>query len=319
MEKVGLMTSRSVQRAVVAALPWVLLAIGTWLVVSQVSRPAFLIKAGDVKARVGCIALAMTAIVISGGIDLSVGSMLALCSVVMASLWQSGLSPAIAAVIAVAVGVLAGAGNGGLVIFGLSPLVATLATMAFYRGLAVTLAGGQKITKFETEPMIDPDLFGWPGEYWFLAVVFVVALAAIHFTRFGRWCFAIGDNPVAARYAAVPVRRTQFWLYVASGFVTGVLAVIYTLRKGANPEEHAGVELEAIACVVVGGTLITGGRGGITWTLLGIMVVSSLDMGLKLLSSSVSFFTAEARLMVIGLLLILVAVANKRVAGDAER
>ena len=313
------MTSRSIQRAIVAALPWVLLAIGIWLVVSQVSRPAFLIKAGDVKARVGCIAVVMTAIVISGGIDLSVGSMLALCSVVMASLWQMGVSPEVAALAAIAVGIAAGAGNGGLVNFGLSPLVATLATMAFYRGLAVTLAGGQKITNFETDPIIDFDLFGWPGEYSLLVAVFFGALTAIHFTRFGRWCFAIGDNAIAARYAAVPVKWTQFWLYVASGFVTGVLAVIYTLRKGANPQEHAGLELEAIACVVVGGTLVTGGRGGITWTLLGIMVISSLDMGLKLLSSSVIFFTAEARLMVIGLLLILIAVANKWVAGDAER
>ena len=304
------MTSRSIQRAIVAALPWVLLAIGIWLVVSQVSRPAFLIKAGDVKARVGCIAVV---------IDLSVGSMLALCSVVMASLWQMGVSPEVAALAAIAVGVAAGAGNGGLVNFGLSPLVATLATMAFYRGLAVTLAGGQKITNFETDPIIAFDLFGWPGEYSLLVAVFFVALTAIHFTRFGRWCFAIGDNAIAARYAAVPVKWTQFWLYVASGFVTGVLAVIYTLRKGANPQEHAGLELEAIACVVVGGTLVTGGRGGITWTLLGIMVISSLDMGLKLLSSSVILFTAESRLMVIGLLLILIAVANKWVAGDAER
>ena len=313
------MTRRSIQHVIVAGLPWVLLAIGVWLVVSQVSRPSFLIKAGDVKARVGCIAVVMTAIVISGGIDLSVGSILALSSVVMGSLWQMGLSPEIAAVAAIAVGVLAGACNGGLVNFGMPPLVATLATMAFYRGLAVTLAGGKKITKFEADPIVELDWFGWPGEYWLLAVVFCIGLTAIHFTRFGRWCFAIGDNAIASRYAAIPVMWTQFWLYVGSGFVTGVLAVIYTLRKGANPEEHAGLELEAIACVVVGGTLITGGRGGILKTLLGIMVVASLDMGLKLLSSSVRFFTAEARLMVIGLLLIIIAVANKWVVGDAER
>ena len=313
------MNRRSIKRIVVAALPWILLAIGVWLVVSQVARPAFLIKAGDVKARVGCIAVVMTAIVISGGIDLSVGSMLALSSVVMASLWQMGVTPELAAMAAVAVGLLAGAGNGCLVMFGLSPLVATLATMAFYRGLAVTLAGGQKITKFDVEPMMSVDFFGWPGEYWLLVAVFLITLVLIHCTRFGRWCFAIGDNPIAAQYAAIPVKRTQFWLYVASGLVTGLLAVIYTLRKGANPEEHTGLELEAIACVVVGGTLITGGRGGVTWTALGILVVASLDMGLKLLSSSVSFFTAEARLMVIGLLLILIAVANKWVVDDADR
>jgi ribose/xylose/arabinose/galactoside ABC-type transport system permease subunit len=261
----------------------------------------------------------MTAIVISGGIDLSVGSMLALASVVMASLWSRGLSPELAAVAALATGFAAGACNGGLVSFGLSPLVATLATMAFYRGLAVTLAAGKKITEFASDPLIDFGFLGWPGEYWLLLLLSALALLTIHFTRFGRWCFAIGDNPLAARYAAVPVHWTQFWLYVASGLVAGMLAIIYTIRKGANPEEHAGLELEAIACVVVGGTLITGGRGGIPWTMLGIAVIASLDMGLKLLSSSVSFLTAEARLMVIGSLLIVIAVGNKWVAGEDER
>ena len=309
----------TVKRTIAAILPWFLLAIGIWLVASQVSRPSFLVKAGDVKARVGCIALVMTAIVITGGIDLSVGSMLALSTVVMASLWNMGLSPEIAALAALATGLAAGAGNGVLVSFGLSPLVATLATMAFYRGLAVTLAGGKKITEFETEPMFDFNFMGWPGEYWLLMLLSVFALVTIHFTRFGRWCFAIGDNPLAARYAAVPVKWTQFWLYVASGLVAGMLAIIYTMRKGANPEEHAGLELEAVACVVVGGTLITGGRGGIALTLLGIAVVTSLDMGLRLLSSSVSFLNAEARLMVIGSLLILIAVGNKWVASEDER
>jgi rhamnose transport system permease protein len=304
---------------IAAALPWLLLAIGVWLVASQVSRPAFLIKAGDVKARVGCIAMVMTAIVITGGIDLSVGSMLALATVVMASLWTAGVSPELAGCAALATGLAAGACNGGLVCLGLSPLVATLATMAFYRGLAVTLAGGRKITDFEVEPLLDPNFMGWPGEYWLLLLLFAIALVTVHFTRLGRWCFAIGDNSIAARYAATPVKWTQFWLYVASGSVAGMLAVIYTIRKGANPEEHAGLELEAVACVVVGGTLITGGRGGIARTLLGIAVVASLDMGLKLLSGSVSFFTAEARLMVIGSLLILIAVGNQWVADDDER
>ena len=157
------MNRRAIQRALVATLPWLLLIVGIWLVASQVSRPSFLVKAGDVKARVGCIAVIMTAIVISGGIDLSVGSMVALSSVVMASLWQVGLPPEVAGIAAVAVGVVAGAGNGGLVNFGLSPLVATLATMAFYRGLAVTLAGGQKINKFEVEPIFVADAFGLRG------------------------------------------------------------------------------------------------------------------------------------------------------------
>lgn len=116
---------------------------------------------------------------------------------------------------------------------------------------------------------------------------------------------------MAARFAAVPIYWTQWWLYTASGLVAGLLAVVYTTRQGANPTEHQGIELGAIACVVVGGTLITGGRGGIGLTLLGLAVMSSLDIGLSFLSFRVSFLTADARLMVIGALLILIAVGNE--------
>ena len=313
------MTRQTLLRGIATLLPWALLAIGVWLVFSQVSRPAFLIQAGDVKARVGCLALVMTMIVITGGIDLSVGSVLALASVVMALLWESGFSPEVAAAVGVLTGVAAGVGNGILVTVGLSPLVATLATMAFYRGLAVTLAGGEKITGF-APPAWDLRRFaGLPTEYWLLLFLFITTTLLLHGTRFGRRCFAIGDNPLAARYAAIPVKWTQFCLYVASGLVAGLLAVIYTMRKGANPEAHAGLELESIACVVVGGTLITGGRGATWLTLLGLAVITSLDLGLELLDSSVGIFKADARLMLIGGLLILVAVGNQWVARHDER
>ncbi|HAY80981.1 MAG TPA: ABC transporter permease [Planctomycetaceae bacterium] len=309
---------RWIRRAAIL-LPWALLALGVWLVWSQVSRPAFLIQAGDVKARVGCLALVMTMIVITGGIDLSVGSVLALASVVMALVWESGYSVGLAAGAGILTGVVAGIGNGTLVTVGMSPLVATLATMAFFRGLAVTFAGGDKITDFDDPGWNLQRLAGWPTEYWLLLVLFLTTTLLLHGTRFGRRCFAIGDNPQAARYAAIPVKGTQFWLYVASGLVAGLLAVIYTMRKGANPEAHAGLELEAIACVVVGGTLITGGRGATWLTLLGLAVIASLDLGLELLDSSVGIFKADARLMLIGGLLILVAIFNQWVFRHQER
>ncbi|MBI81789.1 MAG: ABC transporter permease [Planctomycetaceae bacterium] len=300
-------------------LPWLLLALSLWLVFSQVERPAALVNVGVQWARVGALAIVMTAIILTGGIDLSVGSMIALSSIVMGMLWNAGWPAEVASVLAVLVGGAAGSVNGLLVVLGLSPLVATLATMAFYSGLALMLCGGEKITKLPAPAIDTSQVAGWPSEYWVLALVFAAAMLVVHGTRFGRWCYAIGDNPIAARFAALPVRRTQWWLYTASGLVAGLLAVAYTVRKGAIPDAHQGIELEAIACVVVGGTLITGGRGGIPQTLLGIVVIANIDIGLFFLSGRFKFIGAEARLMVVGVLLIVVAMWNEWLARSDDR
>ena len=300
-------------------LPWLLLLLSLGLVCFQVERPTALVSLGVPWARVGALAIVMTAIILTGGIDLSVGSMMALSSMVMGLLRQAGWPAEAAGGAAILVGVAAGGANGGLVVLGLSPLVATLATMAFYSGLAMMLCGGEKITKLPS-PAVDMSQFaGWPSEYWILGFVFAISLLIVHGTRFGRWCYAIGDNPIAARFSAVPVQRTQWWLYMASGLVAGLLAVTYTVRKGAIPNAHQGIELEAIACVVVGGTLITGGRGGILQTLLGILVVANIDIGLVFLSGGFKFIGADARLMVVGVLLIVVAVWNEWMARAAVR
>ena len=299
-------------------LPWLLLAVGVILVMKGTDNPGGLIDFGDQWALIGALAIVMTAIVLTGGIDLSVGSMVALSSVAIGVLWQQGWSLPVACGAAVVVGMLAGALNGTLVVIGLSPLVATLATMAFYSGLAMMLSGAEKITEFA---LGTAHLGGLPGEYWVLAMTFIVAVIIIHFTRFGRWCFVIGDNKLAATFAAVPVQRTQWLLYTACGLVAGVLAVIYTIRNGAIPDGQQGVELKAIACVVVGGSLITGGRGGIPFTLLGLAVLATVDMGLQFLSSNPhirDYVKAEARLVVVGILLIAVAVWNQWTAREDE-
>jgi rhamnose transport system permease protein len=310
--------SHSWKRALATLFPWCLLACGIILVATQVERPGALVHLGVQKARIGALAAVMTAIILTGGIDLSVGSMVALSSVVMGVVWNAGVPAEVAALTAIAAGFTAGATNGVLVVIGLSPLVATLATMAFYSGLAMLLSGARKITEFP-ETWLDACTFGGvPNEYWLLLATFVVAIVIVHGTRFGNWCYAIGDNPIAARFAAVPVNWTQWWLYAASGLVAGFLAVVYTMRQGANPTAHQGLELQVIACVVVGGTLITGGRGSIPRTLLGLAVISSLDIGLSFLSFKVEFLTADARLMVIGALLVLVAVGNEWLARSRE-
>ncbi len=299
-------------------LPWCLLALALALVFSQVKRPALLVSVWVPWVEVGTLAFVMTAIILTGGIDLSVGSVVALSGMIQAVLWQDwGWSIQAAAAGALLTGALAGGFNGLLVVAGLSPLVATLATMALYRGLAITVAGGDRIAGFPQSFLDMGNILGIPSQFWLAGLVFLGMLLLVHHTRFGRWCFAMGDNRPASRFAAVPVNKVDGVLYTISGLVAAAVAVLGAMRHDvAIPDAHIGTELQVIACVVVGGTLITGGRGSVLRSLLGLAVISHLDVGLQFLSSRLSWLTAESRLIVIGVLVIVVAVWNQRSQKD---
>ena len=308
------MSSQALRRIIAISLPVLLLLAGLVLVLSQTSRPLLLLRVLVPWAEVGALAIVMTAIILTGGIDLSVGSSAALSGVVLGSLYQEAGWPIGLSVFgAIVAGTGAGALNGGLVVAGLSPLVATLATMAFFRGLAMIISDTQRVTGFPESFCELSRLGGVSTQFWLLGVVAVSGLVVVHATIFGRWCFAVGDNRTAARFAAVPDRRVDFALYTVSGLVASLVAIATCMQHDtAVPDAFRGVELQVIACVVVGGTLITGGRGGVLQTLVGLGVVALLDIGLNLLSSRVSFLTAESRLVTTGLLLIGLAVWNER-------
>lgn len=295
------------------ALPWFLLALSLAVIFQQANRPAALIQVWVPWAEVGMIALAMTPIILAGGIDLSAGGILVLAATLLGFLWQQYNLPIWWCVpVVLLCGTLAGLGNGMLVNLSISPLVATLATMAFYNGLAMWVSNAQRVTGF-------PDTFlrwgTWgsiPLPLVFLPLVFLVVYLAVHHTVIGRWCLAMGDNRAAARAAGVPVAGVQWLLYASSGLVAALVAVLYVmLRNAAVPDAHRGIELKAIACVVVGGTLITGGRGGAAGTLLGVAVLSSLDVALGFLHGRLAGLTAEARMVVFGILLVTVAIGNQ--------
>lgn len=321
------MTGGRWQGVLVNLLPWLLLAAALALVFRQVQRPSALLQLWRGWAEIGVLASVMTAILLTGGIDLSVGSTIALCGMVVGVLWQRYDWPIeLAAVAGVACGFAAGAVNGSLVVMGIAPLVATLATMAFYAGLAMAISGGDRIVGL-------PDGFTWigqgkllalPNQLWLLGAGFLAAYVVVHHTRHGRYLYAIGENRLAARFAAVPVARVDWTLYALSGLVAGVVALAYTSRGGAAvPRPQAGYELQVIACVVLGGTRVTGGAGGIGRTLLGLAVLSHLQIGLGLLGSfklhvpwsdSAWVLTAHSRSIVIGVLLVAAAVWNERLA-----
>lgn len=294
------------------ALPWLLLAIALSLVFSQVSRPALLLRVWAPWAEIGTLALALTAIILTAGIDLSVGAIVALASIVLGALWQLGCPWVVAVGGALGTGLLCGCLNGTIVACGVSPLVATLATMALFRGLAMLIAGTERMAGFPAALTSWRTTGGVPSQFLLLAAAGLLFYLLVHHLPFGRCLYAMGENRVAAEFSAIPVRRMEWRLYALSGLVAGLVAVFYTVaRDAAVPDAMRGAELQAIACVVVGGTAITGGRGGIPRTLLGLMVVANLDIGLQFLSTRFEFLTAESRLVVIGILLIAVATWNE--------
>ena len=311
--------------------PWLLFVATAILVLSQLPRPLAVLPLWRQWAEVGALACAMTAIMLTGGIDLSVGSMIALCGMVVGLLWRDwGWPIGMAALAGVATGFVAGACNGGLVLLGIAPLVATLATMGLYAGLAMALAGGQRIAGLpESFTWLGQgSTFGLPNQLYLLATVALASFVVVRHTRFGRYLYAIGDNRTAATFAAIPVRRVEWTLYAASGLIAGLVALAYAARGGAAvPTAGAGRELHVIACVVLGGTRVTGGAGGIGRTLLGLAILANLEIGLSLMSNSSwtlpwsdqSFrLNANGRLVIVGLLVILIAVWNERVAQARE-
>jgi ribose/xylose/arabinose/galactoside ABC-type transport system permease subunit len=230
------------------------------------------------------LALALTPVILTGGIDLSVGSATVLSAVVAGVLIRDAGWPWPAAVAAaVATGLVAGLGNGLLVALGVVPLVATLATRELFRGIATAVSGGERVSglpsamehAWRTRPG------GLPLPLAVFGVLGFITYAAVHHTRFGRMVFAAGDNEDAARFAGVPVRRLKAALYTAAGLAAGLCGAAEVMHhRAAAVHVGQGLELTAIACVVLGGVRVTGGHGHVGGTLLGIVTVVVLLEGL---------------------------------------
>ena len=239
--------------------------------------------------EIGLLALALTPIIITGGIDLSVGSMMGLAAVVMGMLWRdAGVPLALAAALALLVGVLGGGLNAVMITrLGFPPLIVTLGTFSLFRGTAEGLTRGIE------------NYSGFPAGFLFLGQGYVggivpaqlfVLLAALagyawwlHRTSYGRSLYAIGFSPEGARYAGIPVARRLALVYVLSGLAASIAAVIYVAHLGqAKSDAGTGYELMAITAVVLGGASIFGGRGTVLGTVLGLFGIVILQNGLRL-------------------------------------
>lgn len=239
--------------------------------------------------ELGLLSLALTPIIITGGIDLSVGSMLGLCAVVLGMLWRDAHVPLpIAIVLSLLVGCGCGFLNGILIGgLGLPPLIVTLGTFSLYRGIAEGMTRGiENYSGFGQEFLfLGQGYIGGvlPPQLLVLAVATTLTAWLLHRTSFGRSLYAMGFSPEGARFAGIPVRRRLIVIYIVSGFAASAAAVIYVAHLGqAKSDAATGYELSAITAVVLGGASICGGRGTVLGTILGLYALVVLQNGLRL-------------------------------------
>lgn len=237
-------------------------------------------------AVIGILSVGMTFVILTGGIDLGIGSVIALGGVVSAMTAVATGSVPLGFAAAVAIGVAWGIFNGSFVAYlKVPPFVVTLAVLTVARGLAYIISEGRSIGNL-------PDTFAWLGKSSVLGIPLSILLMAESFvigwfiltnTRFGRHIYAVGGNSEASFLAGINVKAMLFWVYVLNGLLTGIAAVVLASRLGAGvPNSGEQYELDVIAAVVVGGTSLSGGRGSVIFTLFGAIFIGILNNGLNL-------------------------------------
>ena len=260
------------------------------------------------------VAAGMTFVIISGGIDLSVGSVLALSGIVLASLLQAGAGLPVALTLALASAAACGLLNGLFVTMGrLPPFIATLGMMSVARGVALILAEGRPISGFgESFRLIATARpLGIPAPVLITLLVYALAHLALAHTVFGRSIYAIGGNEEASRLSGVPVRLHKTGAYGVCGLTSGVAAVVLTARlNSAQPTAGIMYELDAIAATVIGGTSLFGGEGTLVGALIGALIMGVLRNGLNLLN--VSSFVQQIVIGVVIIAAVLIDTALKR-------
>lgn len=254
-------------------------------------------------------AVGMTIVIISGGIDLSVGSMIALTTMVSASLVQEGWSPGVVIPLVLLMGVLFGWGMGAVIhYFKIQPFIVTLAGMFLARGLCYLISTSTIAIDHAFYQMMAQTKIKLPGGHFIsisVLIALLVVLAGIyiaHYTRFGRNTYALGGSEQSSLLMGLPAARTKMTVYAFSGFCSALAGIVFTFYMLSGYGLHAmGMELDAIAAVVIGGTLLTGGAGYIAGTFFGVMIQGVIQTIISFEGTLSSWWTK----IVIGLLLLL--------------
>ncbi len=260
------------------------------------------------------IALGMTLVIISGGIDLSVGPTAALSAVLGATLMVSGVPVPLAIMATLCVGAVSGIFSGALIAYaGLQPFIVTLGGLSLFRAIALISTGGNPVfgIPMSFRSLINSTVFGVPTPIVVVAVIALCLWTVMNKTPLGEYILAIGGNEEAARVAGVPVKRTKVTVYVISGMLASLASLILIGRLGAAEPTIGNLwELDAIAAAAIGGASLMGGKGSIFGTLIGVIILGALRNGLTLLN-----IQAFYQLLATGLIIIIAMLIDRATRG----
>ncbi|MHB1405838.1 MAG: ABC transporter permease [Desulfitobacteriaceae bacterium] len=270
-----------------------LIAYVAMIVVFAALSPYFLsirnfMNIGLSASIIGITATGMTMVLLMGGLDLSVGSIVALVGIIMAVQMKGGMSVPAVVLIGLSVGLISGLINGLLITkVKINPLITTLSTMAIYRGITFVSTDGLSvlITNKSFSFFGRSFILGIPIAVIIMAVMYMLFAYMLRYTKFGRKVYAVGGNAEASRLSGINVDRIRLMAYTISGLTAAISGVILASQTGTGlPNAGNGMELNAIAAAILGGTSLAGGKGNIIGTLLGVLILSTLSNGLTLLN-----------------------------------
>jgi ribose transport system permease protein/L-arabinose transport system permease protein len=291
------------------------IALGMLVLIIGVQAPdkffriSNLLNIGQAVTLIGLTGLAATVVIISGGLDISIGSIVGLCSAAAALAMVAVDNAAAGIAAALAMGLAAGLVNGLLItVGGINPVITTLGTLSAYRGIAWIMTGGYAVgvSNKTFNSIGSGELLGIPIPLVILIVVAVLFYIFLAYTDVGRNIFAMGGNPNAARLAGINLDRYKVGIYMLSGFCAALAAIVLTARtnSGQPASGSAGLELEAITAAVLGGTAMTGGVGSVIGTMLGVLIIGTLNNGMILLNvPSFYQFVARGVLLIVAMLI----------------
>jgi ribose transport system permease protein len=302
----------------------ILLALVLLVVIGSFMSPHFLqtqnlLNIARLVAITGILGIGMTFVILTAGIDLSVGSIVGFCAIVSAKVLQAGVAWPVAVLAGLAAGAFVGALNGlGITKGRLQPFIMTLGMLVIARGVTMTYSDGKPVPLREHADSFSwlgtGELLGLPVPVWILLVVAAMAAFTLRFTTFGRHVYAVGDNAEAARLSGINTNRVIFSVYVISGVCAGLSALIAVSRLTSGvPTQGTGAELDAIAIVVIGGTSLFGGEGGVRGTIIGAAILQVISNLLNLIG--VSAFSQE---IVRGLIILGAVLVERRAAVREE-
>ena len=290
------------------------LSLVLWALTPHFLTISNLLNIAEQATIIAIIAVGMTFVIITGGIDLSVGSVLAFAGVVMASVLQKGLSLPLALMVGLGAGLLCGVVNGLLITVGrLPPFIATLGMMSVARGAALMFTEGRPISGFSENfrSLATGEVLRVPTPVVIMIGVYVIAHLVLRRTKLGRYTYAIGGNEEAALLSGINVKLYKTMVYGLAGLLSGLAAILLTARlNSAQPIAGMSYELDAIAATVIGGTSLLGGEGTVVGTLIGALIMAVLRNGLNLLG--VSSFIQQIVIGSVIIVAVLIDMALKR-------